>query len=805
MSYCNVCNTDIGTDSSLMYCCHCGWPLGRLDAQTELTVPVAGNTVRFDYPVRNCGSGSLRLGMKEMPDGVTMADGSGSMWEIGPSGTSLRFQLDPTLFGHDVNELEIVFLVRDQRGMRSTDFRPAQIECTEREHRLRLRLLRQKYGPVHVCSDMLIMCRGQGYAPLRLHNQGDVPITIDIAAPKGFLIERPDGACVKSFSDVVMPGDCEIPVRADRCFPIGFGSTASIIVTVPDIPECSRNVSLVWMPDEELLCVGYSWIVGIDFGTAKTAVFISDCGLPNPDPRPVTWSMPGMTDERNKVDSVIMYPGNGGRARFGWEVPRVPSEKDVVIRSIKTRLLDSKTYKLHNGSSKSVFDVVEDYIRFILERVKEQPEFRGNPDALENALTVLSLPVHDNDGKYLEQEMIARQAAVSAGLRDEMITCYPEPECAAVDFLRDREKWGLGLEDGDLLCVFDCGAGTTDISVVEVRIDNGEPSFIRKALAGFPIGGDVLDQQLADEFIRVLQDRKQITIDMHRQIYQIGTWPATRQEIVRTLRDQKELLCYPSLDGTDAEPQSVVYEYGQSTFEITWNLIDRLFRSHVVKMLCDGFEIDDIESISSLQFGESMGGISTDRLQSLDEVLYQNGIPKSEIKWVCLTGGSSVIPCVVDEIRRFFTAATVIPSPDKIAVLSRQLDSPHVLNVARGAAIRPLCRVDGQLQSDFVMEFIFPSETKTEVLLRANSTSGASGMSKSYWLRSGEHATVRIKTTIGTVTGTVFDYPVANPTPDVISLLVKLKYGIDKKIYLNLEEAVGSTRRTKLSEVCIVQ
>lgn len=805
MISCRVCGQSLeGLDSDMFCCPHCGWPTAVLQAENEVIIPMAGrNKVRFDYMVANIGFGLLKMDLANLPAGVTLTDRTECNWRLAPGMRTIGLEVNPDCLDSASGQPQIVFDVFDAKGNHRYDYRSASLGGAVRKHVVTLQLLERRYGPVHVYNEMLVFRRCTDRAVLRLANLGEVPVYVACTAPDGYRIGLSQEDFTKQLSVVVPPGPMEVYVRSESTVPAAAGVGAILRIEVPDITECSRDVSLVWMADEEVRAPEHSWIIGIDFGTAKSAVFMTDCALPEPEPDPVKWATPGRKDPRSKVDSVIMYPKSGGRPRFGWEVPLVPDLEDMVIRSIKMRLMEQGYYMLPDGSQRTVPEIVEEYIRFLLEQIKKQPQLNQHNTPFTDTLVVFSLPVHDNDDFYLRQERLTVDAAVAAGLRYEQIATYPEPECAAVDFLRSRDKWGLNVADGDLLCVFDCGAGTTDISIMQIHINGGEPSFSRKALAGFPVGGDVLDQLLTEMFLKQLMTDGHATSEGEDR-YRIGSTRILRQELVRTLRDQKERLRYPSPDSDDAS-HVVEYGYGQGSFKISWQIIERLFEPYLTKMLYHGLSPIDLAQIRQLTNGGASAENPDVRLPSLEDVLYESRISAADVRWVCMTGGSSLIPFVVEEIRRFFSRAQVVPSAEVMAEMSAQLDSQLTLNVARGAATRPLCQVEGQLQAQYDVKFDSTSISDEQTALRVGTTPGTGWSSRPYLLRLGDEATVRVNASVGQVTGSVYVCSIRNEDADEMMVQIRLKYGADQKICLEMDKAVGSKREPLVREVCIVE
>ena len=120
---------------------------------------------------------------------------------------------------------------------------------------------------------------------------------------------------------------------------------------------------------------------------------------------------------------------------------------------------------------------------------------------------VLTVPASfDEDARELTVE-----AARRAGL--DKLTLLEEPLAAFYAWIaanRDAQAGkGEDLRDGDLILICDIGGGTTDFSLVSVRLVDGEHQFERTAIGEhLLLGGDNLDFALARRVEEKLNDVK---------------------------------------------------------------------------------------------------------------------------------------------------------------------------------------------------------------------------------------------------------------------------------------------------------
>ncbi|MBV8436389.1 MAG: Hsp70 family protein, partial [Silvibacterium sp.] len=125
----------------------------------------------------------------------------------------------------------------------------------------------------------------------------------------------------------------------------------------------------------------------------------------------------------------------------------------------------------------------------------------------EHQETVLTVPASfDEDARELTVE-----AARRAGL--EKLTLLEEPLAAFYAWIAVNRNVQAGngedLRDGDLILICDIGGGTTDFSLVSVRLVDGEHRFERTAIGEhLLLGGDNLDFALARRVEEKLNDIK---------------------------------------------------------------------------------------------------------------------------------------------------------------------------------------------------------------------------------------------------------------------------------------------------------
>jgi molecular chaperone DnaK (HSP70) len=807
---CQVCNQAYEpNDSDLSFCSRCGWSLGRLNVQFEEDVlTLAGlRPVTLKVICHNSGTGWLQCELGDLPRGVRPAEGTPRQWVVRSDPQEIFLEVNPGEVDRRATELPLVVWANDQRGKHPMDFRPVPREAARKAHTHTVRLQRSRLGPIHLFQELLLFRRTRQPQKLQIQNLGDVSVTVTVHSAEGFLVRRAgeNPADRLTLRLASFPTTEEILVEAETP-----GAEGALRVEIPDLPppDNQREVQLRWMPEEKLRAGGERWIFGIDFGTANTAIFYLDSHIPGGQPVPVKWEVKGK--QRLMVPSLIMYPFNRGMPVFGWDVPEMAEleRRNVVIRSIKKRLTEDKTYALPNGKTVKAEEVVESFMRFLIRHVSRQPQFLGEEDLFENARVVMSLPVRDQDHQFEEQKQRTLRAAVQAGLNEDRLLFYPEPECAAVDFLRRRNEFGMAVQNGQLMCVFDCGAGTTDICVLEIHIKDGEVTFTRRALAGFPFGGDVVDELLLRHAVEVLKERGVLAgneEDFSQFRLTGDRAPRSRPGVLNDLRLLKEMLSFPDREQPNQEA-AVQWRYGSKEgefIEITWELIESKFRPYVQKMLHDGFQPEDIIPDWSREKPE--GRKVEVALSSLEQVLWDEKMNPTDIRWLCLTGGSSFIPFIVEMLQHLLPRAVLVPKTQDLSRLSKAEDLPVALNVVQGAAYRPLFRVEGQLQADYYLRFISPSfKSDPKKVLPRGAAPGRKPQQVSFPLARGEAGRLELIAEVNGTRGAVYVLPLENPpTQPQVNILAEVRYAEEMSIHLTVSRAVSGGVQAILPETAV--
>lgn len=350
-----------------------------------------------------------------------------------------------------------------------------------------------------------------------------------------------------------------------------------------------------------------SKIIGIDLGTTFSAVAVMEGNeakiIENSEGKRTTPSVVGFTKEgerkigdparrqavtnpKNTVASIKRFMGEP-YSHLSEEMKRVQYTVVKGDNDTPRVVIDGKQYTPQEISS------------MILQKMKQTAE-----DYLGETVTdaVITVPAYFNDA----QRQATKEAGEIAGLNVRRI--INEPTAASL-------AYGLDKTDKDMrICVFDCGGGTHDVSILEL----GDGVFEVKATAGNThLGGDDIDHfimnWLVDEF------KKDFGGDLTKDIMAMQRLKeaAEKAKIELSTTTSTEINL-PYIMPVDGVPQHLVKTLTRAKFE----------------QLIDQFVKDTIEPCRT--------------------ALKEAGLTVKDIDEIILVGGSTRIPAIQNAVKEFF-------------------------------------------------------------------------------------------------------------------------------------------------------
>ncbi|KAB1660166.1 Hsp70 family protein [Pseudoclavibacter chungangensis] len=259
--------------------------------------------------------------------------------------------------------------------------------------------------------------------------------------------------------------------------------------------------------------------LGIDFGTTRTVVAVSDRGN-----YPVVTFEDTDGDPHSYVPSVVAEVD--GRLVHGFEAERASSVGAPTLRSVK-RILSAPdatadTPVTVGAITLPLLEVLTSYFVALRRSMRDASSLTSTPGAVESIdahtdVCVAAVPAHAHSG----QRMLTIDALAAAGFTVERLV--NEPSAAGFEYTHHRAST-LNAQRSNVL-VFDLGGGTFDASLVSVV---GEHHDVVASLGRADVGGDDFDHVLA----RVACEHAGVDFD--------ALSPTARGDLLLQAREAKE-------------------------------------------------------------------------------------------------------------------------------------------------------------------------------------------------------------------------------------------------------------------------
>nr|KMM65277.1 hsp70-like protein C [Coccidioides posadasii RMSCC 3488] len=351
----------------------------------------------------------------------------------------------------------------------------------------------------------------------------------------------------------------------------------------------------------------YGTVIGIDLGTTYSCVGVMQNGkveiLVNDQGNRITPSYVAFTDEERLVGDAAknQYASNPKRTIFdikrliGRKFEDKDAQNDIKHFPFKVVNKDGKPQVRVDVNGKPKNFTPEEVSAMVLGKMKEIAEgYLGKP--VTNA--VVTVPAYFNDN----QRQATKDAGTIAGLN--VLRVVNEPTAAAIAYGLDKTG------DERQIIVYDLGGGTFDVSVLS--IDNG--AFEVLATAGDThLGGEDFDQRVITYLAK--QYNKKNSVDITKDLKSMGKLKREVEKAKRALSSQMS---------TRIEIEA--FHEGN----------------------------DFSETLTRAKFEELNMDLFKKTLRTVEQVLKDAKVKKSEIHDIVLVGGSTRIPKVQQLLEEFF-------------------------------------------------------------------------------------------------------------------------------------------------------
>jgi len=367
-----------------------------------------------------------------------------------------------------------------------------------------------------------------------------------------------------------------------------------------------------------------NYVLGIDLGTTNSAVCVMEAGSP---------VIVTNSEGKRTTPSVVAFTANGERKIGDPAKRQAVTNPTKTIYSIKRFMgkdfsvcadeIKHIPFKVvANGSNMACVDIdgrvytPQEISAMILTNLKKSAEdFLGS----EVKDAVITVPAYFGDA----ERTATLEAGKIAGLN--VLRIINEPTAAAL-------AYGLDKKDKEqTICVFDCGGGTHDVSILEI----GDGVFEVKSTDGDTrLGGDDFDQKIMDWILDEFKKDNNMDISKDAMAIQRFKEAAEKAKIELSSAVETEINL-PYVTARDGAPIHFAKKLTRAKFEaMISDLVDRA-----------------INCCKSALKSANM------TVANIDEII--------------LVGGSTRIPMIQNEVEKFFGGkkANKSVNPDEVVAI----------------------------------------------------------------------------------------------------------------------------------------
>lgn len=441
-------------------------------------------------------------------------------------------------------------------------------------------------------------------------------------------------------------------------------------------------------------------VLGVDFGTSTSKVALLGDGQ----------------IQQIRLDGKELFPSHlylhpDGRMVIGDDAADYRGEPNY-LRNLKSLInTDTSWVEVLDVTTgerirHDLYALVAGFLRRLFKKARESEDFQryaGIGVTAKDVRLVLTIPAGSSQQARTELRTLMTKILERLGFAEVSILVEP----TAVSYLYAAED--PEMVEGKRILVFDCGAGTTDVSLLKVRLarDPQEGYFFRLfdilGESGEMIGGNLFDVALYDDLVASMGPNSQNRLRQLLWQQQEGStgqltppdsFPGQRkirsQLLIEAVRQTKENL---SLGWSTPQPEFPVH--CPEAIDSSERLV--LTRPQLVRAL-------------KTYFG---------KLEALcGRVIREARLEEDDIDRVYLVGGSSFLPPLKSFLTRVFGHDRVVT------------DSARLTSISRGAVASASTRIRRVLTSDYVLRVpgindqllvsagaIYPTPAKSRVLL----------------------------------------------------------------------------------------
>lgn len=693
-----------------IFCPACGTSVNWLDVPHTHTVVFAPQVdAEYRVPLEGHGRKSMRARVewREKPSALSALPPL-----VERSFTMIRFRLGKHMAVDTAQEAYTDIHTEDA-------LRPHRWRVTARRTRTcRLRLVPETPGLLEVNEEIVFFDWKSPEARIHMQNAGGRPVGLRfVDIPPGVSVVSGPGMRLDEITSRhwrLAPGAEDTwTLRIERPREV-VGRRAHLRIVPDDGP--SAEIALFLPPPRH---GGFRprFVIGVDIGTENTSVCCRDLHQDGPGSvTPIRFS-----DQTTRMPTYVAFANEKATepVAFGKAaVDRMTLGEGVVVRDLKIWFKHGR--EPFAGRYGPAFAITSLFSHFLGHLKREIDRYLAHQcDAQVNVRYCFTLPVLDEAEEYQKLCHKFRNLVLEVYRHDmeegrlapgdfEFLT---EAEAAGLYFF--QQFWGAhpklvaeGFRDQDVICTLDAGAGTTDIVLMRMRIDEGEQSF------------DVLGE--------VGTDLPDLEKRLQEGATSLGS-PPDSDDFGGRYADYRLLyaLARGSLKAGKATPENIAAQYAmilsESDARKNYQAIGgaqaakhALCSSDDARATIDFTEFyPDLDRsippvISRDVFHREIEPALQQILDRIDDLLARYGLARSQIRFVFAIGGSSNIPLVEQRLAQMF--------PGRLVSLRDHADIRKEA-VASGAVWSYGARLGNLTPVDVSIDLTHAGETQSQAFL----------------------------------------------------------------------------------------
>ena len=429
--------------------------------------------------------------------------------------------------------------------------------------------------------------------------------------------------------------------------------------------------------------------IGIDFGTSTTVVSLAYMDWNEKQVKTQTLRLnqklsDGAIHKSDKIPSMIAWHDNQILVGEGAKQIRLKKNKDKNIWYAFKMDLGKKNEYLYSSSElveegKRIVngkDATTLFFKYLYHQINKFLKENNYPEQVHYSI---SIPASFEPNQ--RKDMLDALKANHFELKEQAF--IDEPNAAFLSYISDPElQQNIHLSDefNSNILVFDYGAGTCDISIMEIGIDNHQFQSSNLAISKFDfIGGKEIDRLIASDVL-LPQLLKENNLDEF-----FFSTREIKNHIIPKLERYAELLKIEACKTLTLAWDNIDPEQYENDFTISTPIEFRTRKgTYVISTPCMSFsQFQSIMEIFTNRSGdETYRNNKNERFVSIfnpiNTALEKAELDSSDIDYVLFIGGSSKNPIIQQAVKGYF--------PDSEYLIPRDLQA----HVSAGAAVNSL-------------------------------------------------------------------------------------------------------------------